>query len=240
MHPFESAKEYTIGHLRAVATEILQVRQKDQGLSARMRTQIRKEIPETRSWNEELYPFKVLADHLKLSDDAIFRWTPFGAADFELQTATETFKIQSTMAYAERQGAIGKHGGHVRHLEMVKYNADGFSLGGGLVSKPRSRSEEDDDVYAWRVGIARALIRKLKREYTGFRLLIFAPKCQFDTIDFDFDEVVTPAIERIGRATWGQVFDVLYVFDVHPSAFAEFRAAQGNLIRLTGKGGRVV
>jgi len=146
----------------------------------------------------------------------------FGAADFEVRAAGKAIKIQSTMAYAEREGTIGVQGGHVRKLEMLKYNADGFSFGGGLVSEPRARSEEDD-VNAWRVGIARALRKKLNPGYTGCWLLIYAPRCQFDTIDFNFDQVVIPAIEQVGMAAWEQVFDGLYVLDAPPSAFVELR-----------------
>jgi hypothetical protein len=223
MHPFEPGREYTIGQLRTAAAEILQARQNDPNLSAAMRMQ-EKENSWAKKWNEELYPFKVLADHLKLSADTIFRWTPLAAADFELQTASGTAKIQSTTAYAEREGTVGKQGGHVRKLGMIKYNADGFSFGGGLVSEPRARSEQDD-VSAWRAGIALALTKKLKPEYSGCWLLIFAPRCQFETIDFEFNQVVTPAIELVGRAAWEEVFEGLYVFDEPPSAFADFRRA---------------
>lgn len=93
----------------------------------------------------------------------------FGVADFEVR-AENTFNIQSTTAYAERTGTVGKQGGHLRKLEMLKVNADGFSFGGGLVTEPRARSEKDD-IDAWRAGIARAVTKKLKPEYTGCRLL---------------------------------------------------------------------
>jgi hypothetical protein len=133
---FRHGEWQTVSNLRTVATQILRKTQTDNSFAAKMRVQDQKSIPWSKSWTEELYPFKVLADHISLSDDATFRWTPLGAADFEVRAAGKTIKIQSTMAYAEREGTIGIQGGHVRKLEMKKYNADGFSWGGGLEHFP--------------------------------------------------------------------------------------------------------
>lgn len=221
--PFRPEEWQTISHLRIVAAQILHKTQTDKSFAAKMRVQDQKSIPWSKSWLEELYPFKVLADHISLSDDVAFCWTPRGAADFEIRAGGKAIRIQSTMAYAEREGSAGVQGGHVRKLEMKKYNADGFSFGGGLVTEPRARSEEDD-VNAWRVGIERALRKKLKPGYTGCWLLIYAPNCHFDTIEFEFDQVVIPAIEQVGREAWEQVFDGLYVLDKPPPcAFVELR-----------------
>jgi len=219
---FHHGDWHTISQLRIIAAQILRKTQTDNSFAAKMRVQDQKSIPWSKSWMEELYPFSVLADRISLLDDATFCWTPLGAADFEVRAGDKAIKIQSTMAYAEREGTIGVQGGHVRKLEMKKYNADGFSFGGGLVSEPRARSQEDD-VNAWRVGIAQALKKKLKAGYTGYQLLIYTPRCQFDTIDFNFDQVVIPAIKQVGRAAWEQVFDALYILDAPPSAFVELR-----------------
>ena len=219
---FSHGEWHTIGQLKAVTAQILQKTQTDHSFAERMRVQDQKSIPWSKSWLEELYPFKLFADHTGLPDDATFCWTPCGVADFEVRVAGKTKKIQSTMAYAEHEGSIGVQGGHVRKLEMQQYNAEGFSYGGGLIKEPRARSAEDD-VNAWRVGIAQALRKKLKPHYTGCWLLIYAPRCQFNTIDFDFDKVVIPAIEQIGRSTWEQVFDGLYVLDEPQTAFVEIR-----------------
>ena len=219
--PFLEGAWSTIGRLRDVAAEILRDRQGDKDYSAKLRTQNQKDIPWAKSWNEELYPLKVLADHMNLADHTSFCWTPSEAADFEVRTDKERLKVQCTMAYAERQGTIGKQGGHVCKLEMAKYNADGFCFGGGLVTEPRARSAEDD-AEAWRLGIKCALIKKLRPAYTGCRLLIFALRCQFDTIDFGFDHIVVPAVEEVGREAWEAVFDGLYVCDEPTSAFTQF------------------
>jgi hypothetical protein len=223
--PFRQEQWYTIGQLRTVAAGILRARQSDRQLSAKLRTQRQREIPWAKSWNEELYPLKLLADHTGMDDGAAFCWTPFGAADFEIRVGGNPIKIQSTMAYAERQGTIGKQGAHVHQLEMEKFNADGFCFGGGLVSEPRASSPEED-ADAWRAGIARALSKKLRPEYAGCRLLIFTPKCNFDTIDLEFEQVVTPAIEQVGKVAWENVFDGLYVLDER--AFIEIRRERAN------------
>jgi hypothetical protein len=138
--PFQEQQWHTIGQLRAVADSILCERKADPSFSAKLRTQYRDDLPWAKSWNEELFPLKVLADHKGMSDDATFCWTPSGAADFEVRTTSKAIKIQSTMAYAEREGTIGKQGAHVHKLEMIKSNADGFCFSGGLVTKPRAPS----------------------------------------------------------------------------------------------------
>jgi hypothetical protein len=49
--------------------------------------------------------------------------------------------------------------------------------------------------------------------------LIFAGKCRSDTIDFDFAEVVRPALEEVGTA------EAIYVLDAPETAFVEVRPA---------------
>lgn len=207
-NPFRPGEWYKFAQLRHVAAETISARQADQKLSARMRVQTW-----AKSWNEELRPLIVFADHKGLSDDHEFCWTPDGAADFSIRTTGgAAVKIQSTMAYPEWEGSIGKQGGHVHKLEMFKYNADGYSYPGGLVNEPRARSAYDD-VEACRRGIVKALQNKLRPEYEGCYLLIFAPRFGFHTVDFDFAQVVAPAIEQVGKAKWERVFEGLYVCD---------------------------
>jgi len=215
---FKQGEWYEFDYLRNIAAVILRKRQSDPILSEKLRTN---EIPGSKSWNEELFPLKLLADHKKLANDDKFRWTPNEAADFEVRAACALIKIQSTMAYAEWSEKAGVHGGHVRHLEMEKLNADRYNFGGGLVVEPRARGFEED-LRAWREGIKNALTRKLKSNYAGCRLLIFAPLCRFNSIDFAFREVVSPAVEEVGAALWGQTFEGLYILDNYELAFVEF------------------
>jgi hypothetical protein len=218
---FEPAKSYSIGQLKAEAAKILGARQRDKRLSGMMRAPVRGELPWAKSWNEELHPLKILADHMKLSDDATFRWTPDGAFDFEVGVAGKTIKIQSTTAYPEWSvGSDGRGAGYIHSREMKQYNEHGFSYGGGLVSKARAKGYEED-LRAWRAGIKTALTSKLQMRCEGCRLLIFAGKCQFDNIDFDFAEVVIPAIDEVDRAVWGRTFEGIYVVDSPASAFVE-------------------
>jgi hypothetical protein len=212
---------YMIGRLREVAAGIIDDRHKDPVLSAKLRTQLRSEVPWAKSWNEELFPLKLLADHKKLADDDTFRWTPADVADFEIRAAGETMmKIQSTIAYPEWSVTAGQRGGHVHHREMENVNTVGHSFGGGGISVPRARDYEED-LRAWRSGITTALVGKLKSKYADCGLLIFARGCRFNTIDFGFEEVVRPAIAEVGSATWASVFETLYVLDAPESAFVE-------------------
>jgi hypothetical protein len=212
--PFKKDKWYSLGELRRAAAEIQDARQADSNLSAMMRVntsaKLWNEETSAKSWNEELRPLKVLADNKQWSDDVEFCWTPDGAADFAVRVArSDTIKIQVTMAYPEWPDSVGEHGGHVNALEMGAYNKNGLAYPGGLVNKPRARGVYDD-VEACRRGIVKALQNKVRPEYAGCHLLIFAPRFGFHTIDFEFAQVVAPAIEQM---EWACVFEALYVCD---------------------------
>jgi hypothetical protein len=214
--PFEAATTYPIRGLREVAHRIIRQRRADQALSAKFRTQRRADIPWAKSWNEEFLPLKLFADHMRLADDDTFEWTPEAAADFTVQTSSETIRLQCTMAYPSWTAADDKPAGQIHHLEMRQYNTDGRSYRGGLVSESCARGTEED-LRAWRSAITGALRAKLKPGYQGCRLVIFVQGCQFDTIDFDFRDVVKPAIDAI--EDWPRYFDAVYVLDAAPSAF---------------------
>ena len=219
---FRSGLSYSIGALRKTAAEILAVRQSDTALSAKLRTQLRSDIPWAKSLNEEFFPLKLFADHMPLADDDTFTWTPEGAADFTIRTNHETIALQCTMAYPIWTAAEGKPAGQVRHLEMRQFNAEGLSYRGGLISEPCARGLEED-LKAWRSAITSALTNKLKPGYEGCRLLIFVPGCQFDIIDFEFQEVVRPAVDAV--RDWQRYFEAVYVLDASQSAFCAFNRA---------------
>jgi hypothetical protein len=215
-HPFRPGEWYELGQLRYVAEEIFRARRADPILSAMMRAQNQKELPWAKSWNEELRPLKVLADHKGLSDDEEFCWTPDHAADFNIRTTSGAMiKIQRTMAFAERNFTVAKHGGHLHKLEKLQCNKDGYCFPGGLVTEP-SVLCPNEDAEAWRRGITKALKNKLRSEYAGCHLLIFAPECGRDLRELveSFAQVVTSAIEQIvGKAEWERVFEGLYICD---------------------------
>jgi hypothetical protein len=214
--PFQPDTTHSIGELREAVHTITVDRRADQALSAKFRTQRRADIPWAKSWNEEFFPLKLFADHMALADDDTFQWTPDGAADFTVRTSYAAMPLQCTIAYPIWAAAGAKPAGQIHHLEMRQYNAEGLSYRGGLVSEPCARDTEED-LKAWRSAITGALRAKLKPGYQGCRLLIFVPACQFDTIDFDFEEVVKPAIDAV--EDWHLYFDAVYVLDAPPSAF---------------------
>ena len=220
MFAFSPSVSYSIGALREAAVAVQAERRSDPAFSAKLRTQRRSDIEWAKSWNEELFPLKYFADHKQLPDGDTFIWTPEGQADFTLRGRSGTISLQCTMAHPA-WSAADRAPGHVHHLEMQQYNRHGHSYRGELISQPVARGPEED-LGAWRSGISAALRGKLHSRYKGCRLLIFAPACQFDTIDFDFPDVVKPAIDAV--AGWQRYFDWVYVLDTPPAAFFEIPA----------------
>ncbi len=216
--PFREGQWHTVGDLRAAVEKIIADRKRHADFSAKLRTQFRFDVPWAKSWNEEFFPLKLFADHKKLSDDDSFRWTPSGAADFAVRTSNNTLDIQRTMAYPEWPAAAGKHAGQLHHLEMRQFNAQGYSYGGGLISRPHARGPEED-LEAWRSGIKNALTNKLRPGYDRCGLLIFASGCQFDTVDSEFGEAVRPAVDAV--VEWRRFFEAIYVLDAPSLAFSE-------------------
>jgi hypothetical protein len=217
---FRADTNYSIRELREAFDTITRERRANQALSAKFRTQLRADIPWAKSWDEEFFPLKLFADHMQLADEDTFQWTPDGAADFTVRTSSETIRLQCTMAYPIWPAAGDKPAGQIHHLEMRQYNREGLSYRGGLVSEPHARCTEKD-LQAWRAAITGALRAKFKPWYRGCRFLIFAPACQFDTIDYNFGDVVSPAIQA--AQDWQRYFDALYVLDAPPAAFCAFR-----------------
>jgi hypothetical protein len=217
-HPFRPCEWYKLGELRRAAAEVHRARRADPALSAMMRVQSERWA---KDWTEELLPLKLLADHKGFSDESEFCWTPSAAADFTLRIDSDLMiKLQCTMAYAEWPDSIGKQGGHRHKLEMAQSNKEGFSFRGGRVTEPTARGPCTDAV-AWRTGIANALKKKLRPEYAGLYLAIFAMGCAIDMVDLSFEQVVSSAIEQAGRAECERIFGGLYVFDAPAGLFFE-------------------
>ncbi len=221
--PFREGEWRTVRDLREAATNILARTASDKEFAAAMRVPDSKLYPWSKSWMEEILPCWRLASELGFSDEDAFKWTPVGAADVEFRIGGKAVKIQCTTAYAERVGTIAKQGGHLRSLEMEQSNATGMVWLGGGLTEPRT-VDVGEDREAWRVGIANAIRKKLKPDYRGCWLLIYAPRCAFDLVDGnDFHNVIIAAADRVGRDQWGAVFEGLYVLDSPSGAFAELR-----------------
>ena len=85
----------------------------------------------------------------------------------------------------------------------------------------------ETDLETVRVAIADALAKKIKADYGGCWLLIYACGATTAFLDFDFREVVIPATERVGRAKWEAVFEGLYILGDQPANFAEVPSIRG-------------
>jgi hypothetical protein len=224
LFPFREGEWYSVGDLRAVADRILEKTKSDAAFSAAMRVNDQRAYPWAKAWMEEILPASRLADEIGLSDETRFKWTPFGAADVEFDQGGERIRIQCTTAYAERVGTVAAQGGHLRKLEMEQANRTGMVWLGGGLSQPKTL-DVNDDREAWRVGISTAINKKLKQEYLGCRLLIYAPLCSWNLVDGDdFRNVITEAADRVGREKWGAIFERLYVVDLWPGKFIELPA----------------
>jgi hypothetical protein len=214
IYPLTSDRPYTFGELRVAEKMLLADRQADKVLSSRLRLQDRKVIDWARTRNEEWSPLVLLADGLGLRDADTFRWTPAGAADFVIASGHGTLKVQCTMAFDEPEGASYR-AGHLHRKEQEFGEEHGFYFGGGGISAPTVR-DVADQLSSWRAGIATAVRSKLtKSSYDAqeLDLLVFARRCSFELIDYDFEEVVVPALNRVGKENWSRVFSNIYVVD---------------------------
>jgi hypothetical protein len=119
----------------------------------------------------------------------------------------------------------------MHQLELRQFNREGLSYRGGSVSKPHARGLEED-LQAWRSAIAGALRAKLKTGYHGCRLLIFVPASQIDAIDFDFEEVVRPAVGAV--QDWPRYFQAVYVLYAPSTAFCAFSIPGCSSHKITG------
>ena len=110
---------------------------------------------------------------------------------------------------------------------MRQANTEGFHWRGGRVSEPAAKDTVTDRE-TWRTAIAGALENKIKADYSGCWLLIYAVGCDIDMVDNDFREVVVPATDRVGRAKWEAVFEGLYILGDQPANFTEVRSSRGH------------
>jgi hypothetical protein len=90
---------------------------RDSAFSARLRTQLRLDIPWAKTWNEEFTALVIFAGHMRMADQDRLVWMPDGAADFTVTTRHEAVALQCTMAYPNWTAAGGMLAGQVRHLE---------------------------------------------------------------------------------------------------------------------------
>ena len=217
--PFREGEWYSVGQLREAAKAISDRARSDEEFRHAMRVNDQRRVPWAKTWMEEINPSKLLANRLGLADDATFCWTPKGAADVEFRSNGRAIKIQCTTAYPHCPNSLGEQGGHLFHLQMRQLNKKRHVvLGGG---------DLETDLETWRVAVADALARKIKADYAGCWLLIYAWGATGAMLDFDYREVVVPATDRVGRAKWEAVFEGLYILGDQPANFAEVRSNRG-------------
>jgi hypothetical protein len=189
-----------------------------------MRVNDQRRYPWAKTWMEEVYPSSLLANRLGLADDATFRWTPKGAADIEFRSNERAIKIQCTTAHPHWPDSLGEQGGHLHHLEMQGLNVKGYVFPGGGVSRAIARDLEND-LETCRVAIADALANKIRADYGGCWLLIYACGATSAMLDL-FREVAVAATDRVERANWKAVFEGLYVLGDQPANFVEVRSSR--------------
>ena len=224
--PFRMGEWYSVGRLREVAKAISDRTRSDKEFRHAMRENDQRRVAWAKTWMEEIYPSSLLADRLGLADDSVFCWTPNGAADVEFRTTGLAIKIQCTTAYPHWPNSLGKQGGQLHKLEMRELNERGYMFPGGGVSNATAHNV-GTDLETLRVAIADALAKKIKADYSGCWLLIYVCGATSAFLDFDFREVVVPATDRVGRATWEAACEGLYILGDQPANFAEVRSNRG-------------
>jgi hypothetical protein len=217
IYPLIEGRTYNIGQLRASEAALLEERQRDQALSAKLRTQKGSDIAWAKSRAEEAYAILLFAKHSGITDDATFKFDPAAAADFEIQSDGATIKLQCTMAYEKRPGR--DTGGRRHFRKMDEYNKL-------LLTGKRSSIIEVKDaatqIENWRAGIAEAVAAKVsKQRYVdqGLSLLVFARQCGWDNIDTPFMEIAGPAVAWVEN--WPRVFKAVYIVDEREFAHFE-------------------
>jgi hypothetical protein len=228
--PFREDEWYSVGQLRSARRAILDRGHSDKEFREAMRVMDRKLYPWANAWMEELYPCSLLADRLAFADDAKFKWSPTGAADVEFQTEAGSIRVQCTTAYPHWSDSLGKQGGQLHHLEMKELNAKGYMFPGGGVSKATAQ-DVDTDHETWRVAVADALKKKIRADYNGCWLLIYASGSTSSLLECNFrSDIAIPAADRVGADRWGRVFEGLYVLGDVPANLAEIprRKADGD------------
>jgi hypothetical protein len=219
IYPLIEGRTYTVGQLRETEAVLLKERQQNQEFSAKLRTQKGRDISWAKSRAEEAYAILLFAKHFGIEDNATFTFDPAAAADFEVQSNGETFKLQCTMAFEKRPGP--DTGGKRHFRKMDEYNK--------LVLKgERSSIIEVEDVSTqidrWRAGIAEAVAAKSSKDRyvgQGLSLLVYARQCGWENIDTPFMEIAGPAMAAVGN--WQCAFKSVYIVD--QNEFARFDAS---------------
>lgn len=201
MFPFLRGQEYCIGELRAFANELLSKGENDQDLRSDLRTNVQK-------WaklrNEELVPFELMTNWLKIPDEFKFIISPKNdpGPDITLILPNRSVGIQITVADPDWNG----DGGRTQALENLALKRDGFAWGAGGTYKNGSKGQLISEVKpvdhsairkACSDGIIKAVENKLSRPKTTDCLLVYA-RGFYSELSFEgFIQFLQPIVSEV-------------------------------------------
>lgn len=198
MFPFIRGQQYSLGELRGFEKAILIKRQADKKFSDELRSN---EFDWAKLRNEELVPFELLVNWLKVPDSSKFSISLEGHSgpDIILDSHANSIGIQITVADPDWNG----DGGRNRALQNHALGRDGVAWGAGGTQKRGSKGlltsepvavgvQERQD--ACRAGLSKSLKRKLDKHSTSDCLLIYARDFFKELIDEGFSEFLKPIV----------------------------------------------
>lgn len=223
--PFERDRWHRLSVLRSFCDEVARCRELDLKLSSDIRLN---RFPWSKTFNEELQPFREFADMRDFPDAAEFKITPHNSPAVDLCFRwRQEFTIQVTVA--DVAWGAAKHAGKaVRwQYEYLEHNPLAFGGGGTrkingiLNSEPRTVTPEDR-INACIRGLQAALVRKLKGVRKADWLLIYARGFSIQLIDDGVDQL-WQEVSRICETNsyaYKQVFIFERVEGLHPMLIA--------------------
>jgi hypothetical protein len=211
--PFERERWYPLAKLRAYCDEVSQRRRRDSKLSSALRLN---GLQDSKVFNEELQPFRILADLRGFPDEAEFELAaPYQPAiDLRFRLEREV-SIQITVA--DLDWGVSSNPGEVVRWQNEFLAQHSFAFGGGgtrkkngiVSSEPHTVSSEDR-INACEKGLCSALSRKMSGSKKADWLLVYARGFASQLID-DGDEIVERILFEFAQEN--RLYEEISVFD---------------------------
>lgn len=230
--PFVAGGRYSLSLLREFEKNLSEVRKRNPVFSSRLRSND-PDIRWAKFRNEELGPFLLLADALRLSDGTSFEVcrSQDPGPDLLLHLGDMSVGIQVTIADPDWNG----DGGKTYRLEAEVLGRGDVAWGGGGTSKRSFRAPiesnprvvtYDERLLPCRSALKKALQRKCDKVARGNWLLVYARGFWLQTIDCGFASFVELAIGEL-VADFEVPDEKIYVVDTcsRGPVLAEWRKA---------------
>lgn len=240
--PFERNVSYGLGALRTFERDLAVYRKGDNTFSNALRENS-KELSWSKLRNEELAPFRLFVDAMRLPDEAQFRIADEGdrVGDVYLFVNARWIGFQITTADPDWNG----DGGRTYALECKALTGGRVAWGCGGTLKNGHKGELSSEpqvvssngrLEVCASAIKEALKRKLSRKSVADYLIIYARGIAFQTMDEGFEVFVCNILERELRqfksnhqTSFKRVFAVDCYYEKPTLASWPFKASEGLL-----------